>query len=90
MNGHIERRYNPKSASNQHPARNSRNRETRSIETEVKQDDLTHDLEAQDAKVFRPLFVYRQQVAKREHRTKNQIHGLPTGYKSWQNTRWVF
>lgn len=33
------------------------------------------DLEAQDAKVFRPLFVYRQQLAKRQHRDRHYGYG---------------
>ncbi|XP_001121053.2 uncharacterized protein LOC107963970 [Apis mellifera] len=73
-NGSIER-GNPSTI---HETRRS----PRSIETEttkqdgVKEGDL-EDLEGQDAKVFRPLFVYRQQMARKQHRAKNQIYGFP-------------
>lgn len=36
----------------------------RSIEKKASNNEL-HDLQTEEAKVFRPLFVYRQQVAKR-------------------------
>ncbi|XP_020294850.1 uncharacterized protein LOC109860277 [Pseudomyrmex gracilis] len=48
----------------------------------------TEDMEAQDAKVFRPLFVYRQQVAARQRRkhARNVAHknhvSQPCNYKS--------
>lgn len=77
MNGSIERGQ----PSEIHQSR----RKPRSIETETKQDgvkdDDLEDLEGQDAKVFRPLFVYRQQVARRKHRAKNQVYGFPAGVK---------
>lgn len=77
MNGSIERG---------HPLEiHQTRRKPRSIETEMKEDgvkeDDLEDLEGQDAKVFRPLFVYRQQMARRKHRAKNQIYGFPAGVK---------
>lgn len=75
--------YSPIPPSSEHQL-NSRSKVSRSILEEPKGDDLTkdlEDLEAQDAKVFRPLFVYRQQVAKRQHRGRNQIRGSTTGQK---------
>lgn len=43
---------------------------------EEKINNEAEDMEAQDAKVFRPLFVYRQQVAARERRkhARNVAH----------------
>lgn len=50
----------------------------------------TEDMEAQDAKVFRPLFVYRQQVAARQrrkharnvaHRNHRHVSHQPCDYK---------
>lgn len=57
-------------------------REKRSVRTgsenkiEEKMVSEAEDMEAQDAKVFRPLFVYRQQVAARERRkhARNAAH----------------
>lgn len=60
--------------------RRVRPRVTRSIEAEQPEASAkdTDDLEAQDAKVFRPLFVYRQQLAKRQNRNKNYVYGYRT------------
>lgn len=40
------------------------------------------DMEAQDAKVFRPLFVYRQQVAARERRKHARKHARNAAHKN--------
>ncbi|KAF7400319.1 hypothetical protein HZH66_005503 [Vespula vulgaris] len=48
-------------------------RVSRSISEEPK--DESKDLEAQDAKVFRPLFVYRQQVARRQKLNERKFYG---------------
>ncbi|XP_031826141.1 uncharacterized protein LOC116424203 [Nomia melanderi] len=69
-NGEIEE-WRDQALITRHPERRGVGlRVTRSIETgqpEVSAKN-TEDLEAQDAKVFRPLFVYRQQLAKRQNR----------------------
>ncbi|XP_076622937.1 uncharacterized protein LOC143342694 [Colletes latitarsis] len=63
-------------------------RVSRSIDLEPKQDieeeswkGELEDLEAQDAKVFRPLFVYRQQLAKKQRRYKDHPN---YDYRSFQ------
>ncbi|CAL7935828.1 unnamed protein product [Xylocopa violacea] len=92
MNGQIEVGHPPSPIRPQYPE-TSGLRVTRSIETVLKQDKPTkelEDLEGQDAKVFRPLFVYRQQVAKRQHRGRNRIHGFPAGQRPYYNLRPVF
>ncbi|KOC63142.1 hypothetical protein WH47_02651, partial [Habropoda laboriosa] len=93
MNGEIVR-VEPPIPSFRHQAPvNSHTRLTRSIETVPKQDEPTNDLEdleAQDAKVFRPLFVYRQQVAKRQHRARNQLHGFQSNQKPFYDHRLIF
>ena len=88
-NGRIERVRAPLPSSDHAPAL-TQTRRARSIEAEPKEASKevangdTDDLDAQDSKVFRPLFVYRQQIAKRQQRGKNQIHGYPSGWKSCQ------
>ncbi|XP_054012427.1 uncharacterized protein LOC128894609 [Hylaeus anthracinus] len=88
-NGEIERVQSPVSMGHQVP-RDAGARVSRSIEEEpnekIKGDSKgdPEDLEAQDAKVFRPLFVYRQQVARRQHRLNNQ----PYGYRANQIPRY--
>ncbi|XP_043248365.1 uncharacterized protein LOC122395100 [Colletes gigas] len=74
-NGEIERVPVP---SSYQIRRGTGARVSRSIDLEPKQDieeeslnGELEDLEAQDAKVFRPLFVYRQQLAKKQHRYKD-------------------
>lgn len=54
-------------------------RVSRSISEEPK--DESKDLEAQDAKVFRPLFVYRQQVARRQKLNERKFYGKLSPYK---------
>ncbi|KAF7403735.1 hypothetical protein HZH68_006529 [Vespula germanica] len=54
-------------------------RVSRSISEESK--DESKDLEAQDAKVFRPLFVYRQQVARRQKLNERKFYGKLSPYK---------
>ncbi|XP_076763958.1 uncharacterized protein LOC143431256 [Xylocopa sonorina] len=92
MNGQIETGHS--SSSIRHPYPNASGiKVTRSIETNLKQDKPTNeltDLEGQDAKVFRPLFVYRQQVAKRQHRGRNRNRGFPAGQRPYYNLRPVF
>lgn len=91
-NGRIERVRLPLPASGHAPAL-TETRVARSIEAEPKQASKegangdTDDLDAQDSKVFRPLFVYRQQIAKRQQRGRNQIHGYPSGWKPCQERR---
>ncbi|XP_033183578.2 uncharacterized protein LOC117153541 [Bombus vancouverensis nearcticus] len=88
MNGYIERSNSQEPPASYQIPSNQRSRITRSIEAETKQDNLKNDpedLEAQDAKIFRPLFVYRQQVARRQHRRRNHVHSLPVGWKSYYN-----
>ncbi|XP_043526373.1 uncharacterized protein LOC122537351 isoform X1 [Frieseomelitta varia] len=85
MNGHIERGNLQESPASYQSSRNEKPRIIRSIEAEAKQDNLKdglEDLEAQDAKVFRPLFVYRQQMARRKHYGRNHIHSSLAGRKS--------
>lgn len=60
-------------------------RASRSISEERK--DELKDLEAQDAKVFRPLFVYRQQVARRQKLNERKFYSTPPPprkYRSWE------
>ncbi|XP_047350873.1 uncharacterized protein LOC124949594 [Vespa velutina] len=59
-------------------------RVSRSISEERK--DELKDLETQDAKVFRPLFVYRQQVARRQKSNERKFYGTlpPHRYRSWE------
>lgn len=88
MNGYIERSNSQQPPASYQIPSNQRSRITRSIEAETKQDNLKNDpedLEAQDAKIFRPLFVYRQQVARRQHRRRNHVHSFPVGWKSYYN-----
>lgn len=73
-NGEIERVQESPVAMGHQTRTRSETRIARSIDetakpevAEVSRKD-SGDLEAQDAKVFRPLFVYRQQMAKRQHR----------------------
>lgn len=85
MNGSIERGHR----SEIHQSR----RNPRSIEVkEMKEDGVkkeVEDLEGQDSKVFRPLFVYRQQVARRKHWVKN--YAYPVGVKvSCENRAQIF
>lgn len=56
-------------------------RNERSIPKEEKNE--ANDLEAQDAKVFRPLFVYRQQMAKRQKLNKRRdlVYDQPHYYR---------
>ncbi|XP_015589287.1 uncharacterized protein LOC107264954 isoform X2 [Cephus cinctus] len=73
-NGEIERevlKMTPKNS----PTPASISRITRSIPKA--EANILEDLEAQEAKVFRPLFVYRQQVADRYriNRARNPIYG---------------
>lgn len=83
-NGSIERGHR----SEIHQSR----RNPRSIEEEMKRDGVkkeVEDLEGQDSKVFRPLFVYRQQVARRNHWVKN--YAFPVGVKvSCENRALIF
>ncbi|CAK9803301.1 hypothetical protein ANTPLA_LOCUS3537 [Anthophora plagiata] len=93
MNGEIEKIHPPVPSSRYQAPVDSRIRLTRSIETESKQGEHSNDLEdleAQDAKIFRPLFVYRQQVAKRQHRGRNQFQSFQPSQKSWYNHRLIF
>lgn len=88
MNGHIERSNSQIPPATYQIPSNQRSRITRSIKAETKQDNVKNDLEdleAQDAKIFRPLFVYRQQVARRQHRGRNHVHSFPVGRKSCYN-----
>lgn len=88
MNGYIERSNSQRPPASYQIASNQRPRITRSIKAETKQDNLKNDpedLEAQDAKIFRPLFVYRQQVARRQHRGRNRVHSFPVSRKSCYN-----
>ncbi|XP_076248711.1 uncharacterized protein LOC143188386 [Calliopsis andreniformis] len=93
-NGEIQRVLRP-TAMHQVP-RGPGPRLVRSIESIEKQEGNeegkknTEDLEAQDAKVFRPLFVYRQQIAKRQQRGRNQIHGYQASQKPCQDRRPVY
>ncbi|XP_076169673.1 uncharacterized protein LOC143147873 [Ptiloglossa arizonensis] len=52
----------------------------------VKDQEDLEDLEAEEGKVFRPLFVYRQQLAKRQHRFKDQGYGYPESHAPWRRT----
>lgn len=80
-NGLVERLPLP-STDNHSTRLRSRDRVERSVRTgsenkvEEKAGSEVEDMEAQDAKVFRPLFVYRQQVAARERRkhARNAVH----------------
>ncbi|XP_076649237.1 uncharacterized protein LOC143357005 [Halictus rubicundus] len=82
-NGDIERVQESPVAVGHQTRRVSESRIARSIDAtakpEVAEDSRkdSGDLEAQDAKVFRPLFVYRQQLAKRQHRG-NYAYGYRT------------
>nr|XP_003702181.1 PREDICTED: uncharacterized protein LOC100878703 [Megachile rotundata] len=73
MNGQIERMRSPISLQVPNEVGS---RVSRSIETGLSQKESkggSDDLEAQDAKVFRPLFVYRQQQAKKQRRAQNRF-----------------
>ncbi|XP_029055213.1 uncharacterized protein LOC114882489 [Osmia bicornis bicornis] len=82
-NGKIERIQSPISP---RATSESGNRVSRSIATGSKGE--PDDLEAQDAKIFRPLFVYRQQQAKKQHRAKNRF--LQMNQNSFYNRRPFF
>lgn len=83
-NGEIEIVQKPAVAMIHSTRRGAGSRVARSIDVTAKPEPAdgsrkgSEDLEAQDAKVFRPLFVYRQQLAKRQHRGKNYAYGYQT------------
>nr|XP_033340344.1 uncharacterized protein LOC117228613 [Megalopta genalis] len=80
-NGEIEIVQKPVVVVRQQTRRGAAPRSARSIGATAKPEAAdgrrkdSEDLEAQDAKVFRPLFVYRQQQAKRQHRVNNYAYG---------------
>ncbi|XP_015429933.1 PREDICTED: uncharacterized protein LOC107186552 [Dufourea novaeangliae] len=80
-NGEIERVQSPTAMRHQTRRGAVVSRVARSIDTEPKSTESrksTEDLEAQDAKVFRPLFVYRQQLARKQHRGRHHVNGYQT------------
>lgn len=84
-NGKIERMPPLVILKNDERNEDSLRRSSRSISEEPK--DELKDLEAQDAKVFRPLFVYRQQVARRQKLNERKFYGTPPPtrkYRSWE------
>ncbi|KAL2726491.1 hypothetical protein V1478_006769, partial [Vespula squamosa] len=78
-NGKIERMPPLAILKNDEHNDDSLRRVSRSISEERK--DESKDLEAQDAKVFRPLFVYRQQVARRQKLNERKFYGPTPPYK---------
>jgi len=80
-NGFIERLSSSRLPDRQRERPESRNEDTRAkrfirSENEIKDESPgeAEDMIAQDAKVFRPLFVYRQQVERRNHARRNMAH----------------
>lgn len=88
-NGEIERVQESPVAMGHQTRRTSESRIARSIEATAKPKVAegsrkdSEDLEAQDAKVFRPLFVYRQQQAKKQSRPHFRSHATGYDYRAY-------
>ncbi|XP_015178860.1 PREDICTED: uncharacterized protein LOC107067671 [Polistes dominula] len=91
-NGEIERLPPLVIAKNEEPKEHSFGRIPRSISEENKGE--SNDLEAQNSKVFRPLFVYRQQVARKQQlRNQKDFYRPPSSqrdYKLWDRRNIVY
>ncbi|KAI4502352.1 hypothetical protein M0802_002264 [Mischocyttarus mexicanus] len=89
-NGDIEKLPPLVIAKNEEPNDDLFRRNPRSISEENKNE--PNDLEAQNSKVFRPLFVYRQQVARREKLKKqNNFYRPPqNNHKLWERPNYVY
>ncbi|KAK2585535.1 hypothetical protein KPH14_010177 [Odynerus spinipes] len=86
-NGKIERMPPVAIAKTEELENDASRRVARSIPKELENE--ANDLEAQDAKVFRPLFVYRQQIAKRQKLNKRRDLAYSTPPYSYVYRPWV-
>ncbi|XP_014615392.1 PREDICTED: uncharacterized protein LOC106793189 [Polistes canadensis] len=91
-NGQIEKLPPLVIAKSEEPKEHSFGRIPRSISEENKNE--SYDLEAQNSKVFRPLFVYRQQVARRQMLRNQKDFYRPSSsqrdYKLWDRHNIVY